>query len=253
MIIYKITNKKNGKVYIGQTINSLEERWKRHQNDALNNILDTHFARAIRYYGPDSFTAEIIDSAENQDELTKKESEWIKKYNSTQDGYNETDAEWKCGGNTYKNKSPEELALIGEKIRQSKIGGNNPNAKRVKCKNIITNEEYIFNSMADGQRFFNETNHQFISRRCLHTIKSLYKDQWQFAYENEEYLLPDLKETKRVTNKGVTVKAINKDTNEELIFNSYTDLGKFFNIDRRQISNYVKTGKSYQNYDFIIL
>ena len=45
MIIYKITNKQNGKMYIGQTINSLENRWKRHQSDALNNIIDTHFIK----------------------------------------------------------------------------------------------------------------------------------------------------------------------------------------------------------------
>ena len=48
MEIYKITNKINGKVYIGQTIRPVEYRFNRHMNDALNNILDTHFARAIR-------------------------------------------------------------------------------------------------------------------------------------------------------------------------------------------------------------
>jgi group I intron endonuclease len=66
MIIYKITNTLNGKMYIGQTIRSIEERWKRHKNDALNNILNTHFARAIRYYGPEVFTVEVIDIATTQ-------------------------------------------------------------------------------------------------------------------------------------------------------------------------------------------
>ena len=41
--IYKITNKINNKVYIGQTIFSLEERWYRHQIkaklDKTNKIL----------------------------------------------------------------------------------------------------------------------------------------------------------------------------------------------------------------------
>ena len=54
MYIYKITNKINNKMYIGQTIRPVEDRWKRHINDALNNILDTHFARAIRYYKPEN-------------------------------------------------------------------------------------------------------------------------------------------------------------------------------------------------------
>lgn len=52
MYIYKITNLLNDKIYIGQTITSVEQRWKRHQNDALSGTLDTHFARAIRKYTP---------------------------------------------------------------------------------------------------------------------------------------------------------------------------------------------------------
>lgn len=252
MIIYKITNTKNNKVYIGQTIGSLEARWKRHQNDALNNILDTHFARAIRYYGPDSFKAEIIDTAITPEELTKKESEWIQKYNSVIEGYNETDATYKSGGNTYQNKTKEEMEIIKEKIRQSKIGGKNPNARKIKCKNIQTNEEYYFDSMAECQKFFQELNHQFVSRRCRHETKGLYKDVWAFAYEDEEYLIPN-KETKKITNKGVTVKLINNDTKEERIFNSYTELGNFFNVDRRRISNYVKTGKNFNQYSFQII
>lgn len=54
MYVYKITNKHNDKVYIGQSIRPIEERFKRHINDSLNNILNTHFARAIRKYGVDS-------------------------------------------------------------------------------------------------------------------------------------------------------------------------------------------------------
>ena len=41
MWIYKITNIQNNKVYIGQTIRPIEQRFHRHLNDAINNILDT--------------------------------------------------------------------------------------------------------------------------------------------------------------------------------------------------------------------
>ena len=58
MIVYKITNKINGKVYIGQTIRPIEQRYKRHINDAMNNVLNTHFARAIRKYGQEIFICE---------------------------------------------------------------------------------------------------------------------------------------------------------------------------------------------------
>ena len=92
MYIYKITNIQNNKVYIGQTIRPIKDRFHRHINDAMNNILDTHYARAIRKYGKDNFIIEEIDNANSQDELNKKEQYWIQYYNSVIEGYNETDA-----------------------------------------------------------------------------------------------------------------------------------------------------------------
>lgn len=188
MFVYKITNIKNNKVYIGQSIRPIEERWKRHKNDALNNILDTHFARAIRYYGPDNFKLELLDTATSQQELTAKEHYWIAWYNSIENGYNETNAEYKCGGNTYRNKTDEEMKIIKEKLRQSKMGSKNPHSTKVKCRNINTKEEYHFDTQKQMQDFFKESNHQFISRRCLGRIKKLYKNEWQIAYEENEYI-----------------------------------------------------------------
>ena len=219
MIIYKITNNQNNKVYIGQTIRTLEERFRRHKNDALNNVIDTHFARAIRYYGPEAFSAEIIDTAETQEELNEKERFWIHHYNSIEEGYNETDAEFKCGGNTYKNKTPEELAAISEKIRESKMGGKNPHATAIKCKNIHTQEEYHFGSQSEVQAFFNETNHQFVSRRCRGMIKCLYKDAWIFAYEENEYPT-DYTEKGKTPKRGTQIKVTDTRSGEEFYFAS---------------------------------
>ena len=73
MWIYKITNIQNNKCYIGQTIRPIEQRFHRHINDAMNNILNTHFARAIRKYGKENFIIEEIDTAKNQKELNLKE------------------------------------------------------------------------------------------------------------------------------------------------------------------------------------
>ena len=54
--IYKITNLVNNKIYIGQSARGVAERFHRHVCDAMNGKLDTHFARAIRKYGPENFT-----------------------------------------------------------------------------------------------------------------------------------------------------------------------------------------------------
>ena len=86
MWIYKITNIQNNKVYIGQTIRPIKDRLNRHINDALHNILDTHFARAIRKYGKESFIIEEIDTASSQEELNQKEQYWIRYYDSVNTG-----------------------------------------------------------------------------------------------------------------------------------------------------------------------
>ena len=186
MWIYKIINIQNNKVYIGQTIRPIEQRFHRHLNDALNNILDTHLARAIRKYGKDSFIIEEIDNAQTQDELNQKEQYWIRYYNSVKDGYNETDAISKCGGNTYQSKTKEEMEVIKDKIRQTKIGANNPMARKIKRTNIITNEVDIFDTIISCAKACGIQNGKTsITTRLNGQVKSPYKKTWIFEYYDE--------------------------------------------------------------------
>ena len=186
MWIYKITNIQNQKVYIGQTIRPIEQRYHRHINDAMNNILDTHFARAIRKYGKDNFIIEEIDSAKTQNELNEKEQYWIQYYNSINNGYNETDAINKCGGNTYLSKTEEEMEVIKDKIRQTKMGAKNPMAQKVKRINIQTNEIDIFDTVISCAKACGIKNGKTsISTRLNGQIKSPYKNTWIFEYYNE--------------------------------------------------------------------
>ena len=183
MWIYKITNLINNKVYIGQTIRPIEDRFKRHINDAINYKLDTHLARAIRKYGFENFIIEEIDTASTQEELTLKEQQWIRYYNSVELGYNETDAIYKCGGNTYKSKTPEEMEKIKEKIRLTKLGGKNPLAKRVKRTNILTNEVDIFDTVTESARASGIQNGKTsITQRLNGKTKSPFKGIWIYEY-----------------------------------------------------------------------
>ena len=186
MWIYKITNIQNNKTYIGQTIRPIEQRFHRHLNDALNGILDTHFARAIRKYGKENFQIEIIDTAQNQNELNEKERYWIQYYNSVEEGYNETDAISKCGGNTYQSKTEEEMEVIKEKIRQTKIGAKNPKARKVKRINIEINEIDIFDTVISCAKACGIKNGKTsITTRLNGQIKSPYKNKWIFEYYDE--------------------------------------------------------------------
>ncbi|WP_251316778.1 GIY-YIG nuclease family protein [Flintibacter muris] len=254
MFIYKITNKLDGKIYVGQTIRPVHERFKRHINDALNNIIDTHFARAIRKYGERNFVIEIIDTANTQEELTQKEHFWIGYYNSTNPeiGYNETNAVHKCGGNTYQAKSPSELSAISEKIRLSKIGNKNSNARKIKCLNVVTRQELFFETVKECKEHFKETNHRFITVRTSHKVIGLYKNQWMIAYADECYG-DYLKERHK---SGTTIQTINKSTCDMRIFDSIRLAARELKISRSNIMAQIRKGKTQfviNNYEFTIL
>ncbi len=92
MIIYKITNLINSKIYIGQTIQTLNKRMNRHFSDADRGKKTTPLYLAIKKYGKINFKVDIIDNATSIDELNEKEIYWIKHYNSIdrEIGYNMT-------------------------------------------------------------------------------------------------------------------------------------------------------------------
>lgn len=90
MVVYKVTNKINEKVYIGQTTKDLATRIKRHLQDGRKGDF-THFHQAIKKYGPDNFTFEILFEASNKTELNKMETYYINKFDSIRHGYNMVD------------------------------------------------------------------------------------------------------------------------------------------------------------------
>ena len=152
----------------------------------MHNILDTHFARAIRKYGPDKWQLEVIDGAETQEELNQKEQYWIRYYNSVEEGYNETDAISKCGGNTYQSKTEKEMEEIKEKIRQTKLGAKNPMARRIRRINVITGEINVFDTVIScAQACGIKNGKTSITTRLNGQITSPYKNTWIFEYCDE--------------------------------------------------------------------
>jgi len=90
-IIYKATNKINGKIYIGRTIKSLAERIRGHISKSLNNSSgNIYFHNAIKKYGPENFEWKVIAKYNSLEELNKAEIKMIEKYNTFEKGYNLT-------------------------------------------------------------------------------------------------------------------------------------------------------------------
>ena len=91
MIVYKITNlishikQSNDKFYIGITIQELKKRFEHHCKQGKR-----HITNAIKKYGKNNFSVEIIDKANSITELKNKEIDYIKKlkpyYNKTLGG-----------------------------------------------------------------------------------------------------------------------------------------------------------------------
>jgi group I intron endonuclease len=92
-IIYKVTNILNGKVYIGQTIQTLSARKQAHAYRAKKGDKRTAFQIALLDEGFDNFTWDEINQAKNTEELSAKEKALIAHFNSTNPdkGYNGTD------------------------------------------------------------------------------------------------------------------------------------------------------------------
>lgn len=100
--IYKIQNKSNNKVYIGQTMSTLDwrlnGRWIGHFYMAFEKNSSMRIHRALRKYGKDGFTYEVIEEKydgtfeEQHKWLNEREKHWIKKYDSMNPvrGYNST-------------------------------------------------------------------------------------------------------------------------------------------------------------------
>lgn len=72
-IIYKATNLINQKVYIGQTIRSLEKRKNQHLKNAINGKKLSYFHDAIKKHGLENFKWEIIAECSSKEELNSAE------------------------------------------------------------------------------------------------------------------------------------------------------------------------------------
>lgn len=83
--IYKITNKENGMIYIGQTIQTLEDRWRQHRKKSSTCL---YLKRAFEKYGIDNFIFEMICCCHDTD-LDKLEIQYMAEFNSiVPNGYN---------------------------------------------------------------------------------------------------------------------------------------------------------------------
>lgn len=133
-LVYKHTNKINGKVYIGQTSKTLQERCG---HNGKNYSHSSYFYSAICKYGWENFTHEILEDNLTIEEATEKERYYIKFYHSNESkyGYNLTSGGEKQKEYSDLSKKKMSLAKKGkslskehrQNISKATCGNKNPN------------------------------------------------------------------------------------------------------------------------------
>lgn len=203
--IYKITNKINNHLYIGQTSRTIKLRWIDHLYSAYNHRSykgkDQYYYpihAAIRKYGEENFQITEIEECENS-LLNEREKYWIEYYNSYKNGYNAS-----LGGDGHQKYNYDEIVeyylnhnnslketclhfniydqIVYTALKTKNIDYKNlpkTHGKKVGKKIKLIELNIIFNSMAEIDEYFHKKVHPNI-RRCLNgTTKKAYGYHWQ--------------------------------------------------------------------------
>lgn len=223
MIIYKITNIVNSKVYIGQTrINPSKERFNRHIRESKKPSLTNYLHLSMRKYGKENFIFEILCSCKNLTDLSFMEKYFISLYNSNNKkfGFNLT------SGGEQPVTNEEIKKKLSEKIKNQYLNGRTPwnkgkgikiyksevgfyktiehrkklsismkkrflTEKHVQSKNVLCKElNIIFKSATEAAKYFN-TSQGCISNICRGERKSLR--ELNFIYTEAPYNFKVLK------------------------------------------------------------
>lgn len=175
--IYIIKNNITDKVYVGQTVQSIEKRFKKHITLHLND--ETLLHRTMKIIGIKNFWIELIEQVPDE-VANEREYYWIKYYYDKGLSYNEKISIGKCGGDTLSHHS--NIKEISQKLSKGKLREKNPNATPVIAINNKKRIKILFWSFKECQEALNIPRHDIIGRRCSGKIKTLYLNEWMFKY-----------------------------------------------------------------------
>lgn len=119
--VYKIENLVNGNMYVGSTMKSFSERFRKHRNQLRNgNHFNIHLQRAWNKYGEQNFKFEIVEVIDNptREILIERETHFAESLNAS---YNLTKIDRPGSHNLGKKYGPKPDA-IKEKISEARKG-----------------------------------------------------------------------------------------------------------------------------------
>lgn len=180
-IIYKYTSP-SGKCYIGQTMFPRRRRHD-HKNCAKNGD-NRAFYKAIRKYGWDSFSYEVLyttfeeDIKIRQDILNEKEVYYINKYDSFKNGYNMTP-----GGENYSGENHPSFGTHLSEEHKEKL----KDSVRKEVSQYTKEGDYVqtFKSAADAAAYFGKDCASTILKVCKGKGYSAQGYQWRYGHSTE--------------------------------------------------------------------
>lgn len=246
-MIYKITNKTNGKVYIGQTTRKIKDRYgAKGIQSVVRKSKNEHLKGSIKKYGYDVFELiEEFDVAYSKEELDKKEIYYINKYNSTNRlyGYNKKEG-GSSGKHLEETKTKQSRNMMGRYANE-----NNPRATKVIC----LNTKEIFDTLKQAGEKYNIQKGNIVSN-CINNKLSAGKHPetgeklvWRYYEEyiqmNEQDVMNIIEKAKnhgKGSNNKSARAVVLLNTGE--LFNTMKDASEKYNINSADISS-VCSGK----------
>jgi hypothetical protein len=228
--IYSITNTVNSKPYVGKTQKpNPYDRWKQHLQLArsFNNLQENNSAlsmpilRAISKYGADKFKFRVIEEC-SDDIVNERESYWIDKLDSCNNGYN--------------------ITLGGEGIKKpQKYWANHPHSKAVSCYTLegewVKDYESVGLAAADLN---NGESKQCIVACIKGTTFQAFGYRWSWKGETPKVI------EKRVNVRGV-VYGINPTLGRKKMWKSQADAAEEISGNRKSNANILLSIRSPDN------
>jgi|ERR1051326_3561253 group I intron endonuclease len=214
--IYKVTNKANGKIYVGQTTGDVNARWRRHVDKIGERTSALHLA--IGKYGADSFVIEEVASCFDKEGMDLAEKYFIALYDcQVPNGYNLT-----AGGNSAGCTHPETRKKLSDSHRRR------------------------LSIPAERRKFLERTRRgvQIQENRDLHS--KLSREMWARPGHREQHLRQILAE---VAKKRIPVVLVNKNTGEATQYESVSAAARAINVRPGYVSACLQ-GRQYSTRGF---
>ena len=222
--IYKITNLKNGKFYIGSS-KDIERRWWEHKNELnKNSHINKKLQNSWNFYGKDNFKFEIIEELKDKKLLLEREQYYLDTFQPYRNNIGYNIALWSSGGDNFTHNPNKEI--IRQQLSEMYSGENNPMfGKKHNTDSILIQKQKA------SVRF---TLNWFIEKYGIEIGSSKYKERRNnlstrkinYSYNNKKtgtkYGPMDDKEKIKISTSKNHIKQIKDQLYTDLLSNQYT-------------------------------